>query len=199
MSKKKQPVVVSAYSDMPDRVIFTEEMRKTHTILIPNMLPRHFQIISRVLNNYGYNTELLTDGLNGDSLNGDSLNGDSRSVIEAGLKYVHNDACYPALLVIGQFIAALKSGRYDTNKVALLLSQTGGGCRASNYISLLRKALVKAGFAHVPVISLNFSGLESMPGFKITLPMIPRLLYGILYGDLIMRSEEHTSELQSLY
>ena len=173
---KKQPVVVSAYSDMPDRVIFTEEMRSTHTILMPNMLPRHFKIISRVLNNYGYKTELLTDG----------LNGDSRSVIEAGLKYVHNDACYPALLVIGQFITALKSGRYDINKVALLLSQTGGGCRASNYISLLRKALVKAGFAHVPVISLNFSGLESMPGFKITLPMIPRMLYGILYGDLIM-------------
>ena len=175
-NKKKEPIVVSAYSDMPDRVIFTEEMRKTHTILIPNMLPRHFKILSQVFNNYGYKTELLTDG----------LNGDSRTVIEAGLKYVHNDACYPALLVIGQFIAALKSGRYDTNKVALLLSQTGGGCRASNYISLLRKALVKAGFAHVPVISLNFSGLESMPGFKITLPMIPRLMYAILYGDLIM-------------
>ena len=175
-NKKKEPVVVSAYSDMPDRVIFTEEMRKTHTILIPNMLPRHFTIISQVLNNYGYKTEILTDG----------LNGDSRTVIDAGLKYVHNDACYPALLVIGQFITALKSGRYDTHKVALLLSQTGGGCRASNYISLLRKALVKAGFAYVPVISLNFSGLESMPGFKITLPMIPRLLYGILYGDLIM-------------
>ena len=173
---KKQPVVVSAYSDMPDRVIFTEEMKKTHTILIPNMLPRHFKILSQVFNNYGYKTEILTDG----------LGGDSRTVIDAGLKYVHNDACYPALLVIGQFIAALKSGRYDTNKVALLLSQTGGGCRASNYISLLRKALVKAGFAHVPVISLNFSGLESMPGFKITLPMIPRLMYAILYGDLIM-------------
>ena len=176
MSKKKEPVVVSAYSDMPDRVIFTEEMRKTHTILIPNMLPRHFRIISQVFNNYGYKTEILEDG----------LHGDAQTVIDAGLKYVHNDACYPALLVIGQFIAALKSGRYDTDKVALLLSQTGGGCRASNYISLLRKALVKAGFAHVPVISLNFSGLESMPGFKITLPMIPRLLYAILYGDLIM-------------
>ena len=176
MSKKKEPTVVSAYSDMPERVIFTEEMRKTHTILIPNMLPRHFKIISQVFNNYGYKTELLTDG----------LNGDSQSVIDAGLKYVHNDACYPALLVIGQFITALKSGRYDTSKVALLLSQTGGGCRASNYISLLRKALVKAGFAHVPVISLNFSGLESMPGFKITIPMVVRLMYGILYGDLIM-------------
>lgn len=164
------------YSDMPERVIFTEEMRKTHTILIPNMLPRHFKILSQVFNNYGYKTELLADG----------LNGDSQKVIDAGLKYVHNDACYPALLVIGQFITALQSGRYDTDKVALLLSQTGGGCRASNYISLLRKALVRAGFGHVPVISINFSGLESMPGFKITLPMIPRLLYAILYGDLIM-------------
>ncbi len=165
-----------AYSDMPERVIFTEEMRKTHTILIPNMLPRHFVILSQVFNNYGYKTELLEDG----------LHGDSQKVIDAGLKYVHNDACYPALLVIGQFITALQSGRYDTDKVALLLSQTGGGCRASNYISLLRKALVRAGFGHVPVISINFSGLESMPGFKITLPMIPRLLYAILYGDLIL-------------
>ncbi len=165
-----------AFSDMPERIIFTEEMRKTHTILIPNMLPRHFTILSQVFNNYGYKTELLEDG----------LHGDSQKVIDAGLKYVHNDACYPALLVIGQFIAALESGRYDTSKVALLLTQTGGGCRASNYISLLRKALVRAGFAHVPVISLNFSGLESMPGFKITLPMIPRLLYAILYGDLIL-------------
>ncbi len=170
------PIIAKAYSDMPERVIFTEEMRKTHTILIPNMLPRHFTILSQVFNNYGYKTELLEDG----------LHGDSQKVIDAGLKYVHNDACYPALLVIGQFITALQSGRYDVNKVALLLSQTGGGCRASNYISLLRKALVRAGFAQVPVISINFSGLESMPGFKITLPMIPRLLYAILYGDLIL-------------
>lgn len=177
MSKKqKEPVVVSPYSDMPDRVIFTEEMRKTHTILLPNMLPRHFKILSRVFNNYGYTTELLEDG----------LHGDSQRVIDAGLKYVHNDACYPALLVIGQFIAALQSGRYDTHKVALMLTQTGGGCRASNYVALLRKALVKAGFGYIPVISLNFSGLEQMPGFKITLPMIPRLVYAILYGDLIM-------------
>ncbi len=170
------PDTQKPYSDMPERVIFTEEMRKSYTILIPNMLPRHFVILSQVFNNYGYKTELLEDG----------LHGDAQRVIDAGLKYVHNDACYPALLVIGQFIAALQSGRYDVNKVALLLSQTGGGCRASNYIALLRKALVRAGFAQVPVISINFSGLESMPGFKITLPMIPRLLYAILYGDLIL-------------
>ena len=161
---------------MPPKVIFTEEMRQNYTILFPTMLPRHFKILERVFNYYGYHTELLEDG----------THGDSKTVIDAGLKYVHNDACYPALLVIGQFIAALQSGRYDTHKVALLLTQTGGGCRASNYIALLRKALVNAGFEYVPVISLNVSGLESMPGFKLTLPMIPRLLYAILYGDLLM-------------
>ena len=161
---------------LPPRVIFTEEMRKEYTILLPTMLPRHFKIMEKVFQYYGYNTEVLEDG----------THGDSKVVIDAGLKYVHNDACYPALLVIGQFIAALQSGRYDTNKVALMLTQTGGGCRASNYIALLRKALVSAGFAHVPVISLNLSGLESMPGFKLTLPMIHRLLYAILYGDLLM-------------
>ncbi|MBQ9162902.1 MAG: 2-hydroxyacyl-CoA dehydratase [Clostridia bacterium] len=157
-------------------VVFTEEMRKTYKILIPTMLPRHFKILANVFSYYGYNTELLEDG----------THGDSKTVIDAGLKYVHNDSCYPALLVIGQFIAALQSGRYDTHKVALMLTQTGGGCRASNYISLLRKALVRAGFEYVPVISLNFSGLESCPGFKLTLPMIHRLLYGILYGDLLL-------------
>ncbi len=161
---------------LPPRVIFTEEMRKEYTILLPTMLPRHFNIMEKVFQHYGYKTEVLQDG----------THGDSKVVIDAGLKYVHNDACYPALLVIGQFIAALQSGRYDTHKVALMLTQTGGGCRASNYISLLRKALVSAGFAYVPVISLNFSGLESMPGFKLTLPMIHRLLYAILYGDLLM-------------
>ena len=161
---------------LPPRVIFTEEMRKDYTILFPTMLPRHFKIMEKVFNYYGYHSELLEDG----------THGDSRAVIDAGLKYVHNDACYPALLVIGQFITALQSGRYDTHKVALLLTQTGGGCRASNYIALLRKALVNAGFAYVPVISLNVSGLESMPGFKLTLPMIHRLMYAILYGDLLM-------------
>lgn len=156
--------------------VFTEEMRRTYKILIPTMLPRHFKIIAKVFGYYGYDTELLEDG----------THGDSKTVIDAGLKYVHNDACYPALLVIGQFIAALQSGRYDTHKVALMLTQTGGGCRASNYISLLRKALVRAGFEYVPVISLNLSGLESCPGFKLTLPMIHRMLYAILYGDLLM-------------
>ncbi len=180
MSDKKKKNTCDQNCDscngLPPRVIFTEEMRKDYTILFPTMLPRHFKIMEKVFNYYGYHSELLEDG----------THGDSKAVIDAGLKYVHNDACYPALLVIGQFITALQSGRYDTHKVALLLSQTGGGCRASNYISLLRKALVNAGFAYVPVISLNVSGLESMPGFKLTIPMIHRLLYAILYGDLLM-------------
>ncbi|MBQ9416128.1 MAG: 2-hydroxyacyl-CoA dehydratase [Clostridia bacterium] len=165
-----------AYEEEVKRVLFTEEMRQTHTILLPTMLPRHFKIISAIFHHFGYNTEILDDG----------LNGDSRQVIEAGLANVHNDTCYPALLIIGQMLTALKSGRYDTHKVALLLPQTGGGCRASNYIFLARKALKKAGFEYVPIISLNFSGLEDNPGFKITLPMLRPAMYGILYGDLLM-------------
>lgn len=152
--------------------VFTEEMRKTHTILVPNMLPMHFKIILRTLDRFGYKTELLeTSGSH---------------IAETGLKYVHNDTCYPAILVIGQFMDALQSGKYDLDKVALLLTQTGGGCRASNYIPLLRKALEKAGLSHVPVISLNFAGTESSPGFKLTLPMIIKMMYGVFYGDLLM-------------
>ncbi len=152
--------------------VFTEEMRKTHTILVPNMLPMHFKIILRTLDRFGYKTELLeTSGSH---------------IAETGLKYVHNDTCYPAILVIGQFMDALQSGKYDLDKVALLLTQTGGGCRASNYIPLLRKALEKAGLSHIPVISLNFSGTETSPGFKLTLPMVIKMMYGAFYGDLLM-------------
>lgn len=145
-------------------------MKKTHTILIPDMLPVHFGFISEILRRHGYKTVLLKNS--------------SRNVVNEGLEYVHNDACYPALLVIGQFIDALKSGKYDPDKTALLISQTGGGCRASNYIHLLRKALSKE-YPQVPVISLNFSGLEN-GGFKITLPMLIQMMYAVLYADLIM-------------
>jgi len=143
-----------------------------YTILIPTMLPMHFTLIQKILNTYGYKTEIL-DGM-------------GKEISETGLKYTHNDTCYPAILVIGQFINALQSGKYDPNKVALMLFQTGGGCRASNYISLLRKALIKAGYGHVPVISMNFVGLEKGSAFKITLPMLHRMLYAVLYGDLLM-------------
>lgn len=159
-----------------DRVLFTEEMKKDYTILFPTMLPRHFKILSEVFNYFGYKTVLLENG----------TAGDSKRVIDAGLRSVHNDVCYPALLVIGQFIDALESGKYDVNKTALMMSQTGGGCRASNYIALIRKALKKAGYEQIPVISLNFSGLEKNPGFKITLKMVAPALYSILYGDLLM-------------
>ena len=139
-----------------NNVQFTPDMKKDYTILVPTMLPTHFKMICQIFRSFGYKADLLENY--------------GQNVVDSGLKYVHNDTCYPALLVIGQFIDAIESGKYDPHKVALLLTQTGGGCRASNYISLLRKALEKAGYGYIPVISLNFSGLESNPGFKITFP-----------------------------
>lgn len=155
-----------------ERVEFTKEMRKNYTILIPDMLPVHFKLLRNVFTMHGYRVGLLKNT--------------GRKVVDTGLKYVHNDTCYPALLVIGQMISALQSGKYDVNKVALMITQTGGGCRASNYIHLLRKALQKAGLGHVPVISLNISGLESNSGFHLTLDMIYQALIGLTYGDLFM-------------
>ena len=156
---------------MDKEVVFTKEMAKDYTILVPTMLPMHFKIIAQIFTTYGYKAELLENV--------------GQNVVDSGLKYVHNDTCYPALLVIGQFIDALDSGKYDTHKVALLLSQTGGGCRASNYIHLLRKAMEKAGYPQVPVISLNISGLEKGSSFKLTLPMLVKMLCALCYGDLI--------------
>lgn len=160
------------------KVEFTKEMKKTHTIITPNMAPIHFELIKNVIESFGYNVELLrTTG---------------REIVDEGLKYVHNDTCYPALLSIGQMMHALHSGKYDLNKVALIMSQTGGGCRASNYIHLLRKALKQDGLDHIPVISLNISGLESNAGFKITLPMIRRALAALTYGDLLLLLKNQT-------
>lgn len=153
-------------------VPFTEDMRQTHTILIPGMLPMHFSLLQAALSSCGYRAEILSNT--------------GREVIETGLKYVNNDICYPALLVIGQLINALESGRYDPKHTALLLSQTGGGCRASNYIYLLRKALEKAGFTDIPVISLNVSGLEKQPGFHLNATMLRKFLAAIIYGDALM-------------
>ncbi len=154
------------------RVLFTQEMRKDYTILIPNMAPIHFGLIKNVFINECYKMELLTNN--------------GPQVVQEGLKYVHNDTCYPALLVIGQMIDALNSGKYDVHKTALVITQTGGGCRASNYIHLLRKALIKAGYGHVPVISVNLSGLESNPGFKLTLPILRKAIAALVYGDMLM-------------
>ncbi len=157
---------------MADHIEFTKEMKKDYTILAPYMLEAHFDLIVPVVKSFGYNVEILKNR--------------SEEVVQEGLMYVHNDTCYPALLVIGQMIAALKSGKYDVNKTALMITQTGGGCRASNYIHLLRKALVKAGFPQVPVISLNLSGLEKNSGFQLTLPILARAMACIVYGDVLM-------------
>ncbi|RKJ75160.1 2-hydroxyglutaryl-CoA dehydratase [Butyricicoccus sp. 1XD8-22] len=147
-------------------------MRKDYTILVPNMLPIQFGLMLQIMGNYGYRMELLTT--------------EGPSIVEQGLKNVHNDTCYPALLAIGQLMDAIESGKYDTHKIALIMSQTGGGCRASNYIHLLRKALAKNGYSYIPVISLNFSGLEANPGFTFTPQMLIQIAYGVLLGDLIM-------------
>lgn len=150
---------------------FTKEMKKTHTILVPNMLPTHFKIVMKVLDGYGYKSELLeTSG---------------PEITELGLKYVHNDTCYPALLVIGQFLDAIINRGYDPHKVALILFQTGGGCRASNYISLLRKALKKAGYGYVPVIPLAFNALEKHPGFSLSPGIIYKMIFATVFGDII--------------
>ena len=163
---------------------FTPEMKKTHKILIPNMAPVQFRILAAAMEQAGYQCELLENC--------------GSQVSELGLKYVHNDTCYPALLVIGQFLDALNSGKYDLDHTALIITQTGGGCRASNYIHLLRKALVKAGYPQVPVVSLNFSGLEKDSGFPMTVSFMRQLLAVIYYGDLLvsLRAQTEPYELE---
>ena len=156
-----------------NRKIFTKDMKKDYTILIPQMAPVHFELLESAVKSSGYKVELLRKCTN--------------HTVETGLKYVNNDACYPSILVTGQMIEALESGKYDLNKTALIMSQTGGGCRATNYIGFIRKALKDAGFENVPVISFNVVGMEKMPGFKITLPLIERLLKMCIYADLLQK------------
>ena len=156
-----------------NRVIFTKEMRKNYTILMPQMAPIHFELLETAVQACGYNIKLLRDC--------------TPHTVETGLKYVNNDACYPSILTTGQMIEALESGEYDLNKTALIMSQTGGGCRATNYIGFIRKALKDAGFPQVPVISFNVVGMEKMPGFKITLGMAERLIKCVIYGDLLQK------------
>lgn len=151
---------------------FTKEMKKDYTIVAPTMLPIHFKMLSRLLKDYGYNLEFYET--------------EPATALKQGLLTVHNDICYPAMMVIGQLIHGLKDGKYDPNKTALILSQTGGGCRASNYIHLLRKALNSTGFGHVPVISLNASGIESHSGFKLPPTLLLKLVYVMFYGDCMM-------------
>ena len=153
--------------------IFTKDMKEDYTILIPQMAPIHFELLEAAVRASGYKVELLREC--------------TSHTVETGLKYVNNDACYPSILVTGQMIEALESGKYDLNKTALIMSQTGGGCRATNYIGFISKALKDAGFENVPVISFNVVGMEKMPGFKITLPLIERLLKMVVYADLLQK------------
>ena len=171
--------------------IFTKDMRD-YKILIPQMAPIHFELIETAVKSCGYNVELLRNCTD--------------HTVETGLKYVNNDACYPSILVTGQMIEALESGKYDLNKTALIMSQTGGGCRATNYIGFIRKALKDAGFANIPVISFNVVGMEKMPGFKITPKLVEKLLKVVVYGDLLQKMltknrayEVHKGETQKLY
>ena len=159
--------------DKNGRLLFTKEMKREYTLLFPTMLPVHFGLMARILETEGFRVEMLTTN--------------HRGIVDEGLKYVHNDTCYPALLVIGQLIDAVKSGKYDLHKVALLITQTGGGCRASNYIHLLRKALEKADLSFIPVISINLSGLEPNPGFKLGLGTLRKAIFAMMYGDLIVQ------------
>ena len=157
---------------------FEPHMKKDYTVLLPTMLPMHFSMMEGVFRAHGYNTVLLKNT--------------GQAVIEKGLKYVHNDTCYPALLVIGQMIDALNSGKYDLDRTALLITQTGGGCRASNYIHLLKKALRKAGYEKIPVISFNISGLEKESSLKLSLPMLVKFIVSLCYGDLLMLLKNQT-------
>ena len=163
--------------------VFTEDMKKTHTILIPNMAPVQFRILAAAMEFKGYKVELLGNC--------------GSQVSELGLKYVHNDTCYPALLVIGQFLDALNSGKYDLDHTALIITQTGGGCRASNYIFLLRKALEKAGYGQIPVLSLNFSGLEKGNSLPMDLTFMRMALSAIYYGDLLVTLKAQTAPYET--
>ena len=157
--------------DSSGRLIFTKEMKREYTLLMPQMLPVTFAMLRRLFELDGYKIDIL--------------NTTHRGIVDTGLKYVHNDTCYPALLVIGQLIEAVNSGKYDKHKVGLLITQTGGGCRASNYIHLLRKALEKAKLEYIPVVSVNLSGLEKNPGFSLPIATLRRMAIGMIYGDLL--------------
>ena len=175
-----------------NRVSFTKLMKEDYTILCPQMAPIHFELLEAGLKSLGYKLEVLKECTD--------------KTVETGLRYVNNDACYPSILTTGQMIQALQSGKYDTNKTALIMSQTGGGCRATNYIGFIRKALKDAGYSHIPIISFNVVGMEKASGFKITIPMAEKLIKAIFYGDLLQKLlyknrvyEKNKGETQKLF
>lgn len=167
-----------------EKTSFTEAMRKNYTILCPQMSPIHFDLLEPAFRAEGYNFIVLKN--------------DNKTAVNVGLKYVNNDACYPSLMVVGQIMEAVLSGKYDTDKLAVIMTQTGGGCRASNYVGFIRRALEKAGYPHIPVISLNLSGLEGNPGFKLTLPLILKIMYGAVFGDIFLRAVYRTRPYEAV-
>ena len=160
------------------RLLFTKEMKDEYTILIPSMAPYHFDFFTHVLEREGYKAEVLKNT--------------SFDLIHEGMKYTHNDICVPAMLVIGQFINAIKEGGYDVHKIAVFMTQTGGGCRASNYVSLIRKAFKKAGYDFIPIVSVNASGMEKNPGFQVTTKILFKLINALIFGDLLMQLVNET-------
>ena len=176
--RDKSGIVHKRIEDNPDRPVFTKKMKKNHTILVPQMSPIHFQFIETAARTAGYNAVVLPAV--------------DKQAVDVGLKVVNNDACYPSILVVGQLINALESGKYDLNNVSLMISQTGGGCRATNYIGFIRKALKDSGYGNIPVISFNVVGLEKQPGFKITPSFANRLVMSIVIGDTLMRATYRT-------
>ncbi|MCL2403970.1 MAG: 2-hydroxyacyl-CoA dehydratase [Defluviitaleaceae bacterium] len=171
--RRERGIVTHTPKPRTPRKIFTKEMRKNHTLLCPQMAPIHFDILAPAFEACGYNLAIMP--------------AIDKDCIEVGLKYVNNDACYPALIAVGQVMNALFSGEYDLNNVSVIMSQTGGGCRASNYIAFFRKALEKAGMEHIPVVSLSAMGLEKNPGFKFSASMFNKAMQSIVYGDLLQR------------
>lgn len=171
--REKKQCERQVQSSAIQKVVFTEEMRKEYTILCPQMSPLHFEILEAAFQASGYRFKVLDN--------------DNKQSVNMGLKYVNNDACYPSLLVVGQIMDALHSGAYDLNKVAVIMTQTGGGCRATNYVGFIRRALEKSGMAHIPVISLNMGGIETNPGFRLSTDLLIRAVYGTVFGDIFMR------------
>jgi len=171
--REKQHKERELHSSAIEKVVFTEEMRKEYTIICPQMSPIHFEIMEPAFNACGYHFVVLDN--------------DNRHSVDVGLKYVNNDACYPSLLVVGQIMEALLSGKYDLNRTAIVMSQTGGGCRATNYVGFIRRALKKADMAQIPVISLNLGGIESNPGFHLNADLMIRAAVAAQFGDILMR------------
>ncbi len=190
--RNKNEVIPQQEENSVKRIKFTKQMKEEHTILAPQMSPIHFQFLETAFKEAGYNLEVLPAV--------------DKEAVDVGLQYVNNDACYPSIIVIGQVMKALQSGKYNLNNTSVIMSQTGGGCRATNYIAFLRKALPEAGLEQVPVISLNPAGLEKNPGFKLSLSLLNKAVQGLIYGDLLMRVlyktrpyEEEAGSAQTLY